>query len=292
MSFTRKRLEFDIILSGGQFGSGGGNTSRISGARANVRIAKAGGRDMGRMEAAIFGMTLSEMNKLTTFGTEADLVTKNGIKVFAYDEGQQPALIFSGTIGTGYADMRAMPEVCFRVSAFAGLYESVQKTDPTSKPGPSDVKEVMGDLAKRMGLQFEGNDIDIKIPNLYLSGSPRQQAMKLAEMAGVQWVIDNDTLAIWKSGASRQGGSIPLISPTTGLVGYPAFNQAGVVLTTMFNPSLRPGGKIKVKSDLTPACGEWFISNLEYDLDSETPRGKWFSIVEAQRLAGLQTAGG
>lgn len=292
MAFARKLLNFSISLQNGMFGSGQGNTADLKGLRASCRIVKAGGRDMGRLEAAIFGLPLSMMNQLTTLGTQIDLTEKNSITVTAGEEGGSMSTVFAGTISVAFADMKAMPEVCLRVSAHAGLYEAVKQEQPTSIKDSADVKTVFGQLAQKMGLRFEGNDVDVKIPNLYLSGSARSQAMALAQMAGVQWIIDNGTLAIWKSGSARQGNSTPLISPQTGMVGYPAFNQAGIEVTTIFNSDLKPGGKIQVKSDLTPACGEWHIMSLEYALDSMIPKGKWFCIFSASRLMGAQPAGG
>jgi hypothetical protein len=291
MAFREKHLDFEIILQGGMFGSGGGNTSRITGARASVTIANAGGRDMGRMEAAIYGLSQSEMNQLTTYGTQSAFVEKNGIKVYAYETGQAPELVFAGTISSGFGDYRGMPLVPFRVAAHAGLHESVQKEEPTSRKGTSDAKQAFQELAGKMGLSFEGNDVDFKIPNLYLYGSPRHQAMQLAEMLGLQWTIENETLAIWKAGEVRGGGAFE-VSKYTGLVGYPSFNQAGVEITVAFTTAIKLGQKINVQSEILPACGEWSVLSLVYELESETPGGKWFAIMAGQRINGPDPAGG
>ena len=280
MSFKAKHLDFSIQLQGGRFGDGSGNKAEIKGHRASILVSKPGGRDMGQLEAAIYGLSLSTMNQLTTLGRNRLLQTKNSIIVKAYEDGQQPSTVFAGTISLAYADMRAMPQVCFRVSAAAGLFEAVQRIEPTSIRGTADVKQVMGQLAQQMGLAFEGNDVNVKIPNLYLSGSARDQAMALADMAGIQWIIDNNTLAIWKTGEPRQGGAA-LISPQTGLVGYPAYTASGIEVTTIFKPEVQYGRGIEVKSDLTPACGKWNVYNLTHELETETPRGKWFSIISA-----------
>lgn len=293
MAFKRKYLSFELKLGTGKFGPTQNNTTNLttvpgasgethSGLRASVMIAKPGGADMGRMEAAIYGLPLSLMNQLTTLGTQILTQGKNSITVKAWEEGQQPAIVFAGTISLAWADMRAAPAVCFRVSAAAGLYEAVQKIEPTSLKGSADVKQVMGQLAQKMGLRFEGNDVDAKVRDPYLSGSARDQAQQLAEMAGVQWIIDNNNLAIWKSGTARQAGAV-LLSPQTGMVGYPAFNQAGVEITARFNPNIHYGYPIQVQSDLTPACGTWNIYNMTYELESEMPKGKWFMVISADR---------
>lgn len=291
MSFAEKCIDISLTLASGRFGPSNNNTAEIRGHRTNVRISKTGGADMGRLEAAIFGLPLSMMNQLTTLGTQILQQGKNSVVVKAYEKGQTPATVFAGTISLAWADMRAMPEACFRLSAHAGLYEAVKPEQPTSIKGTADVKQVMSGLAKTMGMQFEGNDVDVKLPNIYLSGSARDQVKSLAQMAGVEWIIDNNTLAVWKAGSARQKRP-QLISPQTGMVGYPAFNQAGIEVTAQFRPDIQFGQPIEVKSDLTPACGTWNIKGLDYELDAQVPRGKWFMVMFAIRDEGISKPGG
>ena len=58
---------------------------------------KAGGADMSSLDAEIYGMTLSQMNQLTTFGTQFATVGKNYITVQAGDAGGQLSTVFVGT---------------------------------------------------------------------------------------------------------------------------------------------------------------------------------------------------
>lgn len=279
MSFVERKLSAQIDLVDGVF-AGGGNSKLIENLRMTAKIQNYGGASMGQLELAIYGLPLSVMNQLTTLGTQINLINKNSVTLMA---GSQKAVIFKGTIATAWADGAAMPMVPFRVSAFAGLFEAVQKTEPTSVDGSADVADLMGQIAKKAGLQFENNGVSVKIASPYLPGSPRDQIKSLAIAAGVAWSIDRGTLAIWKPGDVRQGYDVK-VSRNTGLVGYPAFNQSGIVVTTLFNPNLRPGGKITVESDITPACGDWSIYSIDLDLASQVPRGPWFAMVAASRI--------
>jgi hypothetical protein len=132
-------------------------------------------------------------------------------------------------------------------------------------------------IAKQAGLQFENNGVDTKVTNPYLPGNPRSQMKMLAQMAGIGWVIDNGTLAIWPAGKSRNGEA-PVIQPPE-MVGYPAFTQSGVEVTTLFNPQVKYAGQIEVKSAITPACGKWNVISLAYALDAEIPNGRWFCVI-------------
>jgi hypothetical protein len=52
---------------------------------------------------------------------------------------------------------------------------------------------------------------------------------------------------------------------TTGMVGYPRYTASGIEVTTMWNPNFLYGGSIQVESDLTPACGTWYIVNIAHE---------------------------
>lgn len=289
MTFARKYIDISFELASGQFG-GGGNNATVKGLRVLAMIHTPGGAAMGQLECAIYGLPLSAMNQLTTLGTQFTLYNQNKIKLKAYEEGQQPAMVFSGTITTAFADIR-QPEGCLRVSALAGLFEAVKPTEPVSQKGSTDVSQTMKQIAGKAGLQFEDNGVNVKVMNPYLFGSPRQQALILAKAAGIEWVIENDTLAIWKPDQARQGGGAT-ISPQTGMVGYPRYTQAGLEVTTLFNPSIKYGTSVTVQSELTPACGSWTVLDQIYNLETEVPGGKWFCTLTLGRGGGQGGGGG
>lgn len=84
------------------------------------------------------------------------------------------------------------------------------------------------------------------------------------------------TLAIWPRNQTR-AGTTPLISPATGLVGYPKFRDQGMSFRCLFNPALKLGGSIKMQSSIQPASGLWYIVGpLVYNLSAQMPQGPWF----------------
>ncbi|MDP4023711.1 hypothetical protein Q8W71_13830 [Methylobacterium sp. NEAU 140] len=288
MSLTQKLLRVDISLASGNF-QGGGNSASLTGLRTIAKIVKAGGASMGGAQITVFGMTLSKMNQLTQYGLAETLIGKNTVTVFAGEDPNAMSMVFKGTILTAFMDGNSAPQVGFRINAAAGLFEAAKPAEPTSMKGSADAAQMMERQAKAMGLQFENSGIDTKLQNPYFWGAARHQAKCIAKAAGMEWIIDCDKLAIWKPGQPREGDTIEY-APGKGLVGYPTFNSKGVVLTTEFNPTLKYGSKIKVKSDITPACGEWVVYRLEYDLASMLPRGPWFCVIDAARPGQVPVA--
>jgi hypothetical protein len=278
LSFTQKAITYTISLA-----SGGGMTTH-PGLRSTCEITNAGGPSFGTADITIYGMTLSEMNSLTTLGTNVNVVHDNKISVLAGDSAGNMSLVFKGTMILAWVDAQNMPEVCFRIHAMGGAYEAVMPSKPTSVQGSGDVATVMGQIAQKMGMQFENNNVNVKLQNLYLSGSYRQQMLELVEHAGIQGFIENGTLVIVPNGKARNGGGV-IASKQTGMVGYPTYFQGGIIVTMLFNPALRLQDKIQVQSELTPASGSWVIFNLVHELDAVTPHGRWFSIVKAGNIS-------
>jgi hypothetical protein len=281
--FVQRLLSFIFQLGEGQFGNSGFDTVTIDGLRASCRIIKAGGPSMSTAECDIYGMTRDQMNKLSTLGMVATLQRRNVITINAGDAEAGLSTVFRGTITNAWADFTGAPDVLFHVSAHVGGIEALVPIAPSSFKGGADVATIMSGLATQMGLSFENNGVQVQLSNPYFPGTARTQAQACAEHAGIEWIIDDGTLAIWPSGFSR-GGVAPLLSPQTGMVGYPAYTSMGIIVRSVYNPSIGFGHKIEVASDLTDACGVWVVNRLDYELDSMVPHGKWFALMEAARV--------
>jgi hypothetical protein len=112
------------------------------------------------------------------------------------------------------------------------------------------------------------------------------QALAAADAADIYVVFDdeNHIMAILPKNSSR-GGVVPIISPDTGLVGYPSYVGPGMIgLKTIYNPSIRFMANVNVQSSLTPANGLWRVTKLVHELESRTIDGKWFTQIEANKL--------
>lgn len=238
---------------------------------------------MGTAQLQIYGMKLEMMNQLSTLGMAPTLYRRNTILIEAGDDTNGMATVFVGTITNAWADFGGAPDAPFRVEAHTGLIEAVSNMPPSSYQGAASVAVVMQSLATKMGLSFQNSGVTVVLSNAYFSGSPRNQVLACAEAAGIEWIIDDTTLAIWPRGQSR-GGAVPLISPETGMLGYPSYTSKGVALRTVFNPSIGFGQQIEVKSDLTPACGRWVVYTLAHELEALVPNGRWFSAIDAARV--------
>ena len=275
----------------GTFAESGTNTVKLTGLRASAHIVKAGNASLGELNLRLWGMTLSKMNDLSTLGLRFDLgglgVFNNSVLVEAGDDDAGMSVVFYGTIYAAWVDFAEMPDVAFHLTAYIGAWEAMAPVPPTSYAGLADVATIMSGLATLAGLNFNNNGVTDKfLMDPYLPGTALEQINRVAVHAGINFDIDGGgprkTLTIWPEGGSR-GGLIPLISRDTDMIVYPAYTRSGIVVTTVYNPSIQFGGRVKIVTDLASAnaSGEWIVMILTHTLEAEVPHGAWRTRFEA-----------
>lgn len=280
-SFVERLINVTFQLGTGTFGDGASDTVKLSGLRASAHVIKAGGNALGAMQLRLWGMTLDKMNQLSTLGQVVTQQRKNIVTVEAGNAQSGMGVVFQGTIYQAWADFLNMPDVPFHVVANAGLYEGIKPIAPSSFRGATDVVTVMSGIASQMNLPFQNSGVSgVQLHDAYFPGTGREQAQRCADAAGINFTIDNGIFAIWPKGQGR-GQQVPMVSPDTGMIGYPSYTSMGVVVTTLFNPSISFGSKVQIQSSLQPACGMWVIYSLAYDLESMLPGGHWLMRFEA-----------
>ena len=180
-------------------------------------------------------------------------------------------------------DANAAPEVGFEVAAQTGLVDALKPVPPYSAQGSADAATIMSSLAQTMGYTFENNGVSVQLLNPYFPGTARDQAYECARAGNFNVVIDDTALAIWPMGSSRQAGTVSL-SADTGMIGYPAHTQNGIVVECLYNPAITFGATVQVTSELSPANGEWSIFGVSHQLEVETPGGKWHTTLQCSVL--------
>lgn len=280
MSFSKKRIEVTIHLANGEFDQSGTNTVTLKEHRVTANITNAGGDSMGALAMRVYGLTQEMMNRLTVVGPIAAAIrAQNKVSVSAGDDENGVRLIYSGVIDQAWSDCANAPDVFLNLVAFAGLDAAILPVDASSYKGGAEVATMMETLAGVMGLTFENNGVAVTLSNPYFYGTALTQVRDIARAAGIDFVIDRGTLAIWPRDGFRESDPIS-INPQNGLVGYPSFSSNGLVLTTEFNPAYKLGAQVIVESSLQVACGTWTTYTVNHSLESERQGGPWFSQIQ------------
>lgn len=282
MTFARRLINYRFELGQGDFGSPSADTVDLSGLRSSVDIVHAGGNSLAVADIRIWGMPLDIMNRLTVLNVYATPERRNNrVTISAGDEDSGVAVCFVGGIQEAWTDASNPPDVAFQVSAASAFVENIKPIPPTSYRGSVEVATVVAGIAAQMGMGLENGGVTSRIADPYLPGALGAQLQSICRAADIEYTIDTvrRVVAIWPRGGTRDGAAL-IMSPETGLVGYPSFTQTGVRLRSLYNPSLIFGMKLEVRSELTAACGTWVVANVNHNLDADVPGGAWFTEVE------------
>jgi hypothetical protein len=284
MTFVNRLLNASFQLTPGagptQFAESGTDTAMLEGLRMSAKVSSQGNPGLSELNLLVYGMTLSLMNQLSTLGKQYQIIRTAKVTVQAGDAQSGMFTVFQGDLINSWADFQPAPDVPFHVYAKGGYVGGLQTMPPTSFNGSTDVASFMGQCASKMNLTLENNGVNQKLSSPYFWGSPRAQAQQCAQAANINWVIDGDKLAIWPKLGSRSGDAI-VVSPSTGMISYPTFTAAGILVRTLFNPQIKIGGNIQVQgSSLSRANGTWNVLAIDLDLESQVPKGQWFATLQ------------
>jgi hypothetical protein len=278
-SYVQRAIDITFTRANGTFSDGGTNTATVSGLRISATITQAGGPGFNQLDCRIFGLTPSMQNDLSTLGMVVMIPKRNTISLYAGDTQSGLGLAFAGTINSALQDFRSMPEVHFHIQAQTGLTAALQPISPSSYQNGADVVVLLEGLANQMGFSFENHGVSgVLLSNPYYGGTATQQARIAAHDAGINMILDNNTMVIWPAGGVRDG-VIPLISPDNGLVGYPTYTANGLDFVCVYNPTIQFGGQVQIQSSLPQATGIWQVCGMSHNLEAQMPGGSWFSSI-------------
>ena len=282
MSFESRELEFRISLAKGATGELTGETVTLSGYRATVSIEQYGGASMGHVQAAIYGLPLDLIKRLTTIGTIATQIrAKNTIEILAGDEKNGLSTIFIGVIYIAWANFSQLPAAPLQIEAFSALDVATEAATATSFSGDVAVANIMKVLAQKGGLTLVNSGVTGSLSDPAFNGSARDQIMKCAEAAGINQSIWLKKLYIWPQGSYLTIDPV-VVSPSDGLVGYPSFSSQFVMVDCEFAPTLTVGGRLTVEDSQLGSMvdGTWVCIVVQHELASQQPGGKWFTHAE------------
>ncbi|MGC8517903.1 MAG: baseplate hub protein [Steroidobacteraceae bacterium] len=280
---TEKQLRVTLTLGkpGATFPQTGDNTLIITNLRMTA-IVQGVVRFATQVDLKIYGMRQPDMNALTVlfFGPTPSIQLNNTVKVEA-NGGDGWTQVFFGTIIQGSPGYQDMPGVPFHVMARFGYFEGIAATTALSYPNGVSVATAVQTVANEMNMQFENNGVTASLSSgSYFPGSPWAQLRAICSAADVDYYTGINTISICPKGAPRQNTPIVLLTPQSGLIGYPRIEVGGIGVDCYYNPAIENGGVIQVAgSDLPAANGPWLPYALTHALSTWTPDGRWHSTL-------------
>jgi hypothetical protein len=303
-SYTQKLLRVTFTLTNGAVfeGGGGGNQLVLSGLRIVACVEGAGFPAWPDCDIAIYGMKQADMNTLSSLAVNLEQVNRNEVLLEA-NSGSGWGAVFSGDIVNAWVDYSGAPEVCLRLHGRVLYLASLTATPAVSYPGPTDVVQILTNLASKVGYALENNGVSVQLSNPYCAGTVGDQIRQICEAANITPYFNNNTLSICPKGQARDG--VPfMLTPQSGLVGYPVAESRGYLQTrALYHPAYHQGGKVTIQGSQTvidanqnPAVynlradGQWYIGTIRHTLESVKFGGAWFTDMLLQPLGTQQVA--
>jgi hypothetical protein len=281
-SFQPKNILIDFVLADGDFG--GGNTLSVpcgpGGLKAKVSITKPGPPDKNKADIKITGLSLKHMEQLTTLGFMPQESQKNLCKVQA-GSGDDMAVVFEGEITSAFPDFNQAPDVVMNVEAESGAYPQLVAEGAVSVQGDSPVASLIETECKNIGYTFKNEGVTSSVRNAVFEGSPLEKMLKMAKQVGAELLVDDRMVILLPGDGTPREGEAVLLDKGSGLLGYPTFNQDGIICKCLFNHNLTMGGQVRVESVVPKATGHWKITKLTHNISTSD---EWNSEIEAQYI--------
>lgn len=281
-SFRKRKLQVQLTLRAGTFADGS-NSKIITDLAMTATVEKLGPPDFSKCSVQIKGMSLNDMEQLTTlaFNPLFAYTSRNYINIFAGDDATGFAQIFAGTItGAGAVFADGQPGASFNVEGQVGFMGSVTPASPTAVNGTQSAASFIEKQASAAGMTFENQGVSATVKDCIFNGSAIQQARQCAEMVGADLIIDDEQMILIPGDGARDEGTMLLISRDSGLLGYPRITQSGVEVRAIFNPAYKFAQCFELQSVVPKTSGVWRIVKLTHKLSSGDPKdGSWESQI-------------
>lgn len=291
MAFTAKQLRVTLILAGANavFPGTNSNTLIIDRLRVSARV-QAVARLATQCELSIFGMRQADMNALTVVWANPPIILDHVVIVEANSTGKADGWVqvFKGTIVEAQPNYSRQPDVPFSILAVTGYFVKVNPVAPTSYPEQTDIGAVADDIVGRMGepwtLTVADGSNDVILSNAYFSGTLWDQLAQACAAANCDFYVVGDEVLITPNGQPRDQRVTVVLSPQSGLVGYPQFERSGLNVSALFDPAFGCGAAIEIQGEPANAVGRWYPYALSHELESIVPNGRWFTNLQCLRV--------
>lgn len=282
--FKKKRIDAIITLGSGQFGEEQGDTKTFSGHRITAHLTANIGESMSAALVRVYGVSLQDMNQLTSIGPiNQTAFGKNTLVLAAGDDGEVLTTIFTGSLLYCQGNLQQSPNAYLDIYATAEGLAAIKPALPDSWKGDTPCWLIMSKFAADAGWSL--NDLGIKsvLTNPYFSGSTLDKIRACSRAGRFCYSVNNNILTVIPKDGEPGIASDNIIDITsdTGLVNYPYFSGDSVSFRSIFNPQFQIGRKVNISgSEILQANGQWNINAISHSIESEVPGGEWFTDVK------------
>ncbi|AOF18158.1 hypothetical protein BED35_06040 [Yersinia enterocolitica] len=278
--YSKKDLRYEFTLSNGAFDKNGNDKISIGNVKSSFRYGAYGNYGGIQAEIMIFGLSIDRLASLSGKGIGVYTPTKDiSVNVYSGDN-----KIFSGGIYASYANMNAQPETALVMNTISGLNLKTASSSAFSQPGAVPVESMLSAICNIFGFSLNASRLNGRVAqNPHFSGSPMDQVRDICLAHGLWYRVFDNIITVWPAG-SAVDDIVPLVSPDSGLIGYPVFTQSGITFQTQFSTYLAQGRVVELVTSLPNASGRYLLTVVEHFLNSWTEGGSWHTVCQGFKI--------
>lgn len=263
----------DVFTSEGNY-----NQLQSTGLRVLCNIINGNGAVCPTANVKIYGLALDKMLKLMRIQWNTMGAVQNTILVEAGEQGGTLTKAYEGNITFAKIDMSNAPNVFLNIESQSAVVEALKPEESKVFEANTDAALMIEDICKSMNYSFTNNGASkiIQDGGTY-NGTYLSMVQKIAQIADFDLYIEQNSISICPKGWPRQI-PVPIISPTSGLVGYPIPDVRGVSFKAFYDPLIRFGGLVEIKDSVLgyTVNGKWRIFGTTVTIESNLEGGAWF----------------
>lgn len=277
---TDKEGKPEVFTSEGDF-----NQLQSTGLRVLCNIINGNGAISPSANIQIYGLAMDKMAKLMRIQWNTMSAILNTILIEAGDEGSELTRVYEGNITFAKIDMSNVPNAFLNIESQAAIVHALKPVEPIPFVNDFDAAEMIRIIAENyMGYEFENNGASHIIAD---GGTYRKTYLsmiqEIAQAADFDLYIEQGKIAVCPRGGARNI-RVPVISPKTGLIGYPVPDVRGVSFKALYDPLIKFGGVVKIQDSIISFCnGDWRIYGTTVTLEANQENGAWFIECNASR---------
>lgn len=285
-SFTEKliRVTFTLGTPGATFPGTQTNRLVLQGLRTSVKVTSVNRQGI-LASIEVWGMKADDMNALTVAWSAPDGVILENSLVIEVGDKTRMSEIFRGALYAGQPNYAGAPEVTFVGQAMGGYLQAITPFPDTSWNGSIAIVEMVKKILSGTDFSVVDGGATGTLSNPKFTGSRWQQMETACEATNTDWYVQGKNVILCAQ--NRPLSDIPaiILSPNTGLIGYPVIDRAGLMVKALFDPALACGSALEIRQSIVPyANGKWFPQKVDHMLEANLPDGKWESEMFCLRI--------
>lgn len=285
MKLKQRTIEIYFTLDSSLTFINKNNTKTIASSEENplsidVDIRSEGAPSSTSAKITVANMVPEDIELLTTLNFKPNTYLKNTAAIFAgYDNQLQQ--VFSGTIIKGSG--RYGVENVYECEAVSGFWEQKKTMPMLANKGTIDALQLMKEICGEIKYKFVDNVAGKKLlTNPVLTGSAIDRLNYIAKATGILLDINNETVTVYETGSAKSN-TVILLNAESGMIGYPSFDENGIIVRSYFNPNIKNGILLKVESEVKNANGTWRIITVNTQLQNYG--GNFMHIIRGQYVS-------